>query len=107
MEAKFPEPTRRDIERLFDDLVSYREPDYGGYAVLKAQLEELKERLLNVPAYTKLQKRVDEAYKRNQAASRQMRDRVREVRQHYYVNGFTKEVQAMVRKLVKDYNNTK
>jgi hypothetical protein len=98
-------PNRRTIEMLFSDLLSERsceDPLYAAYQRLDTELEELKKRLLNVPAVKRLQRLERAAHDRYSTRREFVRKRTTEVKRLYLAHGLTPTVMRAITQLLKD-----
>ena len=96
-------PTRRTVEKLFQEL--YREMAgtlYEKSRRLSEEREELAKKLVDVPAYNKLDRAVDKAYKEYHRAVAVHKEKIRTVRNQYLAKGLTPSVLRDLEKLVEE-----
>ncbi len=98
-------PTRRSIESLFRELLSYNDERdntlHNRYQELDKELEELKDKLLSCKKYKALERRVGIAYRAYSKKNSAERVAVSNLRKYYQVNGITKKLIADLNKLIK------
>ena len=99
---------RRNVERLLNELSSYRygddHPDYARYMETERELEALEKKLLDVPDVRKLRAKVEILKQQHYARQKDIRIKTALLRQRYYAGVNVQEVLADLRALVEEAN---
>jgi hypothetical protein len=97
-------PTRRGIDELFRQLTNYHDDSWEACQQLRAEVELLEKKLLDVPAYRKLKAKADAAYRAYHARRARLRKKAGQLRLEYCARGLTPDIKRRINALVKEAN---